>query len=259
MRGDRGGENIEVAVWMIKHRGAKRASFMWGSSTRNTRIERLWVEVGTQFARRWRAFFTRLERLHCLEHDSPRHLWLLHHLFLDDINSDCHDFQQEWNLHPLSGTQNKGQSPSDIRFISQSENGIQEDQPGVHPDILEEFYGTQEDRDDGEWENIDDWIAGDQADDVRHAAIKVPDHRSPFSAAMQTLFFDSLKALQDEGAVPEGYGLTPEELDGNAYPTCESIHLGRGGKKISIILPVDIWWRRAVLWAQGLELIEIES
>lgn len=31
MRGDRGGENIEVAVWMIKHRGAKRASFMWGS------------------------------------------------------------------------------------------------------------------------------------------------------------------------------------------------------------------------------------
>lgn len=31
MRGDRGGENMEVAVWMVKHRGAKRASFMWGS------------------------------------------------------------------------------------------------------------------------------------------------------------------------------------------------------------------------------------
>jgi hypothetical protein len=31
MRGDRGGENIEVAVWMIKHRGRNRASFMWGS------------------------------------------------------------------------------------------------------------------------------------------------------------------------------------------------------------------------------------
>jgi hypothetical protein len=30
-RGDRGGENIEVSVWMIKHRGAGRASFMWGS------------------------------------------------------------------------------------------------------------------------------------------------------------------------------------------------------------------------------------
>ena len=31
MRADRGGENIEVSVWMIKHRGALRASFMWGS------------------------------------------------------------------------------------------------------------------------------------------------------------------------------------------------------------------------------------
>jgi hypothetical protein len=30
-RGDRGGENIEVSVWMILHRGAHRASFMWGS------------------------------------------------------------------------------------------------------------------------------------------------------------------------------------------------------------------------------------
>lgn len=30
VRGDRGGENMEVAVWMIRHRGPDRASFMWG-------------------------------------------------------------------------------------------------------------------------------------------------------------------------------------------------------------------------------------
>lgn len=30
VRGDRGGENVEVSVWMILRRGPNRASFMWG-------------------------------------------------------------------------------------------------------------------------------------------------------------------------------------------------------------------------------------
>jgi hypothetical protein len=30
VRGDRGGENVEVSVWMIQHRGPNRAAFMWG-------------------------------------------------------------------------------------------------------------------------------------------------------------------------------------------------------------------------------------
>ena len=61
------------------------------------------MEVGTQFARRWRAFFTQLERLRHLDSQNPAHLWLLHTLFLCDINSDCDDFRDEWNHHPISG------------------------------------------------------------------------------------------------------------------------------------------------------------
>ena len=30
IRGDRGGENVKLSVWMIKKRGPNRASFMWG-------------------------------------------------------------------------------------------------------------------------------------------------------------------------------------------------------------------------------------
>lgn len=81
------------------------------SSTHNTRIERLWVEVGSHFARKWRAFFLRLERLHGLDRKNPRHLWLLHRLFLESINHDCKVFQDEWNAHPISGL-GKDQSPN---------------------------------------------------------------------------------------------------------------------------------------------------
>lgn len=80
-------------------------------STHNTRIERLWVEVGSQFARRWRAFFYRLEALHGLDRQNPHHLWLLHLLFLDLINADCADFWDEWNCHPISG-EGHDQSPN---------------------------------------------------------------------------------------------------------------------------------------------------
>lgn len=103
VRGDRGGENQDVATLMILMRGFNRASFMWGSSTHNTRIERLWVEVGTQFARNWKAFFTRLERLHYLDPQNPHHIWLLHYLFLEELNTNCEDFSMSWNSHPISG------------------------------------------------------------------------------------------------------------------------------------------------------------
>jgi len=78
---------------------------------RNCRIKRLWVEVGSQFARRWHAFFTRLERLHMLDAQNPTHLWLLHMLFLNDIDRDCQAFQEEWNCHPVSGPDTNNKSP----------------------------------------------------------------------------------------------------------------------------------------------------
>lgn len=118
IRGDRGGENKDVATAMVLARGLNRASFMWGSSTHNTRIERLWVEVGTQFARSWRAFFTRLERLHYLDPDDAHDLWLLHYLFLDDINTSCAEFLVNWNAHPISG-EGQERSPDVSRSSAQ--------------------------------------------------------------------------------------------------------------------------------------------
>lgn len=129
------------------------------SSTHNTRIERLWLESGRHFARGWRAFFTRLERLHFLERDNPQHIWLLHTLFLEDIQLDCDEFCQSWNSHPLSG---KGENMSplvcacdprfssfiynaidqDIRLLGQTQHGVYDEADGVDPAILHRYYGA---------------------------------------------------------------------------------------------------------------------
>lgn len=72
----------------------------------------MWVEVGSQFARRWRAFFERLEEDHHLNPKDPHHLWLLHYLFLSQIQHDAKMFQEDWNLHPISGHNTGNKSPA---------------------------------------------------------------------------------------------------------------------------------------------------
>ncbi|KAF4621495.1 hypothetical protein D9613_001244 [Agrocybe pediades] len=141
-RGDRGGENRDVSILMILLRGINRASFMWGSSVFNTRIERLWVEVGKRFVRSWRAFFTRLERLHLLKRKNPTHRWLLHYLFLDAINADCDAFCEEWNDHPISGPAGRGYSPNDLALMGALANGSYDDDClGLTVEEINEFYG----------------------------------------------------------------------------------------------------------------------
>jgi len=116
IRLDRGGENIDTATLMILLRGPNRASAMWGASINNTKVERIWPEVGSQFARQWKGFFLRLEHLHGLNRSNPHHLWLLHTLFLSSINDDCRKFMQIWNSHPISG-HGHNQTPN-VRFLS---------------------------------------------------------------------------------------------------------------------------------------------
>ncbi|KAH0836635.1 hypothetical protein J3R83DRAFT_8353 [Lanmaoa asiatica] len=270
VRGDRGGENIDVATYVVMKNGPHRASFMWGSSTHNSRIERLWVEVGTQFARRWRAFFTRLEHQHMLNPQIPSHLWLLHTLFLDAINEDSLSFRLDWNCHPINGPDTNNKSPQDLRFLGQTEFGIYEDDcEGVHPEIINKYYGvcgaSQDrcedrsgaghpvDEDDSENEDptrmtevhITDLVNKQQQWHVHQDTVHVPSHKSPFHTAEdEATFFNMLGELITQEIIPGGLGLTPDEWELGYYPIFETIRVGRRrSRQLEVSLAEDIWYK----------------
>ncbi|KAH7906323.1 hypothetical protein BJ138DRAFT_1016435, partial [Hygrophoropsis aurantiaca] len=251
-------------------------------STRNSRIERLWVEVGTQFARRWRAFFTRLERLHRLNVEKPEHLWLLSTLFLGAINEDCDDFRHEWNSHPIGGPETNNKSPQDLRLLGQAVLGLyKEDCEGIHPDTINRYYGAhgeeiirrrdqtgaghpgdetdnESDSDSG-GEEISAQVEQDQRSHVLHDAVEVPVLGNPFGSEHdEGLFFQVLEGLVAQGITPVGYKLLPEEQDADDQTMVEVLQVGRKRAnvlKISLIDP--IWHHRAKLWAQALSTLTL--
>ncbi|KAJ7060886.1 hypothetical protein C8F01DRAFT_975113 [Mycena amicta] len=261
------------------------------SSTTNTRIERLWVEVGSQFARCWRAFFYRLEARHQLNRKNAQHLWLLHHLFLDLINEDCDEFRQVWNVKPISGeAHNKSPEVSRLLLQHGSYSAV-DDYDDVHPTVLQSYYGThgsprtnndtgagqledeaisdadsdiEADEEESDFdpdehsdsEAIAAAVAEAQGDNFHHEPVAVPKHECPFGDDDLQLFTRSLQAASSANMVPHGYGLLEEEWEDEGYPSFEIIKSGRRGRKeLRIDLPDHIWRPRAELWGCALAIL----
>ncbi|KAF9540084.1 hypothetical protein CPC08DRAFT_651029 [Agrocybe pediades] len=250
---------------------------MWGSSVFNTRIERLWLEVGKRFARAWRAFFLRLERKHFLNRKSHEHRWILHYLFLEDINIDCDRFMSEWNAHPISGA-GGNYSPNDLAFMGELEHGFYVDEcAGLDDHAINNFYGFDdsgeplamdsngsEDSDDSsdgytsEAEpddegvfNDDDYCTEETVDgNIRHDPVPVPGGRCPFDDSQLSLFKKGLQLLREHEDVPSGYGISPEEWGSEGYPTTEGHR-----QSYPIPLPDAIWRPRAQDWTRALYLM----
>ncbi|CAD6960472.1 unnamed protein product [Tilletia caries] len=82
VRADHGGENLKIKAMMEHARGHHRGSFVQGPSTRNQRIERLWVDLQAWTTGTYKTIFGQLEADGLLDTASPVHLWCLHLVFL---------------------------------------------------------------------------------------------------------------------------------------------------------------------------------
>lgn len=99
-------------------------------------------------------------------------------------------------------------------------------------------------------------IAADQQSHIRHDPVDVPKHTAPFaSEATENIFYSALKDVTAAGMVPQDLGVHESEWDGGGYPIFEAIKSGQRGKLLNMALPFEIWWPKAVVWAQGLDLM----
>ncbi|KAH9841336.1 uncharacterized protein C8Q71DRAFT_701022, partial [Rhodofomes roseus] len=255
-------------------------------STRNQKIERIWVDVGEGFVRRWRVFFTRLEGLHSLDPSNPAHLWLLQRLFLDEIQADADKWVHHWNTHSVSG-KHQNQTPSDIRHLAKVTVGMYEDEyADTDPDILSEHFGVQgpptlrrrgqtgaghsedtddedapmEDDSDGNSDTGDDGlvakIIADQQTNIRHAAIKVARHKNPFATEEgEEGFWATLDQLVDVDYLPQGMNICEDEWDEEGYPTHELLIVGKGKEPLRVELPQQLWLPRAQAWCRAISVL----
>ncbi|XP_039870712.1 uncharacterized protein LOC120723360 [Simochromis diagramma] len=169
VRSDKGGENADVAEFMIRSRGTNRNSHITGRSVHNQRIERMWRDVYEHALDLFYQLFTSLEHQGTLNPDSEIHLYALHRVFRPHIQSNLDSFQDAWNSHGLRTERN--QSPQQL-WIRYRDQGPVEDPSEVSEDYGIDWNGPHTNH--GGATSVPDIQLGRELSDEELATLPVP-------------------------------------------------------------------------------------
>lgn len=150
--------------------------------------------------------------------------------------------------------------------MGQARFGVyRDDCEGVHPDTINEYYGTDRQQQPGystrdpTVEDVVSKIYSGQDTQTRHKGVEVVQGCCPFqSKAAEEDFYKVLGNIIQARVVPAGYGLLHPEWENGAYPLTETLKIGvRSRKEIEIELREHLWYDRAVLWGQALSTLQL--
>ena len=114
------------------------------------------MDLVTDLSDKWRRFFQDLETHHGMNAEDGYHTWLLHHLFLGELDRELQEWVKGWNHHKMQLKGEKNQSPIEMFMMGM----VEREAPGVREWIEQQEEEVEDLPNYGvAWENLEDEVA----------------------------------------------------------------------------------------------------